>query len=212
MIFTPSNVDDIRRYYEKTYCKLKEFGDRLFFFEAVNCNEDGWQIVLKDSNNDYVTISLEEEAPYNMDFALPHKAMFPFKNTVFMLQRIPARQYKRGICPDNTQIIDIFSNKPVILEFKKLEMFINKPGYVSLNEALYGKTGSTVVGVAMGPRLAFNKVMQVAYVDCTPVAQFSRTTNKMGPIEGGSAALYELFKPELMSVLDVHYEKQPEFR
>ena len=133
------------------------------------------------------------------------------KNTVFMLQRIPARQYKRGICPDNTQIIDIFSNKPVVLEFKKLEMFINKPGYVSLNEALYGKTGSTVVGVAMGPRLAFNKALQVAYVDCTPVAQFYRSDNKIGPLGLGNSALYELFKPELQSALDVHYEKQPEF-
>lgn len=210
MNFSTQNVDDIRRYYEKTYCKLKEFGDKLWFLQKIETTPDGYEVRLVDSDNETWVILLDNEEPYHMDFALPHKAMFNFRNTVFQLQRIPARQYKRGIHPENTQLIEIFTGKSLTLDFKRLESFINKQAYISLNEAIFGKRGSTVVGMALSPRMAWNALNQMVFVDNVGVAVYDRAANKLKTPDGMANA-YKLFKPEVQALLDPHYATQPTF-
>lgn len=208
MKFSPSNVDDIRRYYERTFCKLPEHGDKLFFLEVVVGTDEGWEVRLKDSNQDVYAILLEEEAPYEMNFALPHRALFPFKNSVLLLERIPARQYKRGIGTENTRLVDVFSGKQVTLDFKKLEAFVSKSNYSSVNEALFAKRGMTVVGVALSSRVSFYCPDQVFYVDTVPFAKYNREKNLILPVADSA---YKLFSTELKKLVDLQHPIQPLF-
>lgn len=208
MKFSPSNVDDIRRYFERTYCKLPEHGDKLFYLEEVVGTDEGWEVRLKDSNQDVYAILLEEEVPYEMNFALPHRALFPFKNSVLLLERIPARQYKRGINGDNTRLIDVFSGKAVALDFKKLEAFIQKSKYSSVNEALFAKRGTAVVGLALSQRISFYCPEQLFYVDLVPFAKYNREKNIIVPV---SDRAYQLFASELKKLVDKQYPTQPLF-
>lgn len=208
MKFKPSTVDDIRRYYEKTFCKVVEHGDKLFFLEQVASNHEGWEVRLKDSDNELYSILLEENAPYEMNFALPHRALFNYRNTVCLLERIPARQYKRGINQDNTRIVEVFNNKVQALDFRRLEAFVKKMSYCSVNEALFAKRGAGVVGVALSSRISFYTPAQSFYVDMVPFAQYIRAENIIVPIAENA---YRLFAPELKQLVDLSHPTQPMF-
>lgn len=208
MKFQPSNVDDIRRYYEQTYCKVPEHGDKLFYLQNTVHSADGWEARLVDSDGDIYSIILEEETPYEMNFALPHRALFNFKNTVCLLERIPARQYKRGINTENTRIVEVFSGKQQALDFRRLEAFVKKVSYCSVNEALFAKRGATVVGVALSPRISFYAPSQTFYVDLVQFAQYNREKNLIVPV---LEKAYRLFAPELKKLVDVSHPTQPQF-
>jgi len=206
--FKPSTVDDIRRYYEGSYCKVPEFGDKLFLLKQVVAASEGVEIRLKDSQDDLYTILLEEEAPYEMNFALPHRAIFNYRDTVYLLERVPARQYKRGITSENTHIIEVFSGKPQGLSFARLEAFVTKSSYCSVNEVLFGKRRGTVAGLALSPRLSFHTPSQTFYMDCVPFAKYLREQNLLVPVADKA---YKLFVSELKKLVDSNHPTQPLF-
>jgi hypothetical protein len=209
MIFTSHNIDDIRRYYEGTFIKLKEFGDKLFCMGRPLRDKHGdWEIVLTDSEDVVHSLVLEEGEPYEMSFSLPHRAVFPANGSVYILQRIPAKQYKRGICSDNTKITEVFSGKELPLSFKRLESFITKGTYESVNSALFEKKAPRTVGVALTNRLSFHLPSQSFYVDNQPFATYDRAKNKILPLDG---RMYALFVPHLKRAVIPFHEKQPEF-
>lgn len=209
MIFVPSNSDDIRRYYEGTYVKLQEFGDKLFYLRKVRSDANGdMEVLLEDSDGETLVILLEEDAPYNMNFTLPHRAMFQYGGSAYILQRIPARQYKRGINTENTRIVDAFSGKVSDLSFKRLEAFVSKAAYSSVNEALYEKKNAKTIGVVLSQRIAFYCPQQVFYLDGIPFAMFNRADNTITPY---SQKMYHLFAPELAKLCDLSYPIQPKF-
>lgn len=205
MKFVPSNADDIRRYYEGTYVKLREFGDKLFQLTKVYGNRDGdYEVVLTDSEDNVFSILLEEDEPYHMEFSLPHKACFAFSNSVYMLQRIPARQYKKGITGENTSITEVFTGQPLNLSFKRLEAFVQKMSYVPLNSALFDKKPAKIVGVPLSSRFSFHCPTQCFYVDHLQFAHFNREKNLIEPTHTG---MYSLFASHLKKMVDVQHPK-----
>lgn len=97
MFLDKESYPDFKKYYLNTYIKLKETGDNLYWVDRVD-EEYTTLLSMEDSEK----ILLSHENGYNVDFILPRKASFLHKNVLYHLARTPARQWKKGICKENT--------------------------------------------------------------------------------------------------------------
>lgn len=171
----PNNWKDIDRYYRNTFVKFNEHGDRLFYISKVTPEAISGQC---EDNSEFV-LDLHPDHPYNLGFILPRKAVFQFKNAACLLQRIPARQYRRGICEDNVSIKVIGKeSEGLTVGFKTLAAFCNKAAYPTPHQALYGK-GGPKVSVALNKRLSYEKLSSRFYIDHFAVGKFDRDAHRI---------------------------------
>lgn len=170
MQFTYSNRDDIRRYFRGTFVKFQEFGDVLFYINDVL----GDAVHGVDENDDDFILHLHDDRPYQVDFVLPHKAVYQHGRNVALVQRYPARQYRRGICEDNINIRNLIGGEALAVNFANLKVFVNKPNYRSLKEAISGR--NNLFSVAVTPRFAFDKRSAQLWLMNKAIAQYNRET------------------------------------
>ncbi len=189
MKFAPSTFSDIRKYFDSTYAKFAELGEKLLFIQRIR--EDA--ITAVDSAGDVYELVLEEAAPYEMTYTLPHRALFTHKGKAYMLQRIPARQYQRGINTSNTQIISVPDGKKMPLTWDLLDSFTNKQDYQLLGDAVFGKYNKDVLAVPLSPRSMFDRRSQGIYFDRKCVASVKRDDKKV--------VVVSLFKEEIEEML-----------
>lgn len=187
MEIVPSNWRDADKYYRGTYVKFKEHGEKLFFIDVVTETE----IHGKDEDDNTFILYLDEDAPYTLDYILPSRAVFNYKSTAYMLQRVPARQYQRGLSAGNTRVIEIPSGARRDFNFQMLKAFVNKQNYPTLKDAIFGKAKEKVLAVSS--RMSFGRESRVLYVDCTPVGEFNRETNTF--------RINTMFNPELKELI-----------
>jgi len=187
MQFVPSVWQDIRKYYEGSYVKFSEYGESLFFIERVR--ED--HIIGQDEQADPFILTLDEEVPYTLTYNLPHKGLFVKDGYTYMLHRVPAQQYSRGITTGNTKIVEVTTGKAQSLTFQMLRAFVEKQPYVSLAEALHSK--GDMKCVALSRRFAFHRPKQLLYVDTTPIGSYNRKENVM-------EVAHKAFIPEIMQL------------
>lgn len=195
MEFTSSNWRDIQKYYEGTYVKFTEFGDRLFYIAQVR--PEGISGI--DDEDTAFELYLSDAYPYTVNYLLPHKATFQWKDSVYMLQRIPARQYRRGLCSDNTQITNVATGNNVDVNFQSLKAFVSKPSYSSFSNAFHSKAKTKAI--ALSPRMTYLRTGWIL-IDNRKIAQFDYNSKKI-------TLLYKIFLPEIMQhMLDhnEHYE------
>ncbi len=170
MQFTTDNWDDIRKYYLGSFIKLKEHGDLLFRIDHVDRTrvsgtvEDGREFILYMNN----------ENPYEIDYVLPHKSFFQYGKDACQLFRIPARQYMRGICVQNTAVSKF---SPVgersemgALDFPVLKAFVAKQPFHSLTTAVSKHNPDGLRSFVLTPRMAFHRSTKNLYIDFTKVA------------------------------------------
>ncbi len=189
MKFAPSTYADIRKYFDSTYAKFAELGEKLVFINRIR--EDS--ITATDSEGNVYELVLEEYAPYEMTYTLPHRALFSHEGRAYMLQRIPARQYQRGINTSNTQIISVPDGKKMPLTWELLDSFTNKQDYQLLAEAVFGKYNKDVLSVPLSSRSMFDRRAQKIYFDRQCVATISR--------EGKLIRVVSLFEEEVREML-----------
>ncbi len=134
MLLTPSNWEDIKRYYLQTFIKLEGYGDKLFYIEVVNPEE----IITKDKDGKEFVITLHEEAPFSIDFSMPHRTMYQLGQYAFCLSRIPAKQYHRGISSYNTMIKVLTTEGwgSQNVNFTNMEGYVSKQAFKNLKEAI----------------------------------------------------------------------------
>ena len=128
-----------------------------------------------DDGNDFV-VFMNRAKPFSLDYVLPHKAVFQVDKDVYLLERIPARQYKRGLCSDNTSISRVgISERPmrINLSFELLQKFTCKQDYFTLKQALAGK--DTNNAYALNSRMSYHKSGAI-YVDKICIANYSSGT------------------------------------
>jgi hypothetical protein len=164
-----SNYVDIDKYYNKTYIKLEEFGDRLFYIQGVSSEK----VFGLDEDQTYFELLLGDEYPYTVNFILPHKAIFQHKDSVYMLQRIPARQYRRGLCSDNTQMMNVITGLRIDINFTTLKSFITKQPYLSFKQAFEYK--GKAQHLTLTSRMSFNRRTGEIYMDFRIIAHYDRT-------------------------------------
>ena len=168
MLVIPENAADIERYYRNTYVKFAGFGDRLFYIQQVNEQEITG---INDEDGEFV-LYMNKKEPFNLEYMLPHKAVFQVGLDVYLLERIPARQYKRGLCNDNTQITRVGPNSGrADLNFKLLKLYAEKQNYFSLKQAVFGDKGLNAY--ALNSRMSFLKGSQELYVDRKAIGTLS---------------------------------------
>jgi len=126
MIFSTKNWKDIQRYYEGTFVKFKETGERLWWIKKVLPDE----VKAQDVDGFEVSIDLSED--YEITYALPSRAVYQDNVHASILIRIPAKQYYRGINSSNTKLMRMSalgSWHVNNLSFEKLQQFVDKPSY-----------------------------------------------------------------------------------
>lgn len=122
------NWHDVEKYFYDTYVKFQETGDVIYRITGVNSE----YITAVSLQGDEVGIDLKK--PYTLDFILPKKTSFNMGQTAFHVSRVPARQWKKGICKANTNFAKYSAAKGwhgISWDHALLEGFVNKPGYVS---------------------------------------------------------------------------------
>lgn len=170
MQFKSSNFEDIRKYYQGTYIKLKEYGDTLFRIDSVSSNcvsgmvEDGREFLLY----------MNDDHPYEIDYVLPHKSFFQYGKDACLLYRIPARQYMRGLSPQNTDVAK-FSPDGVLktggeLDFEVLKAFVSKQPFFSLSTATGKANPNGLRSFVLTSRMAYHRASKGIYIDFTRVA------------------------------------------
>jgi hypothetical protein len=201
MFFTPENREDIKKYFQGTYLKFKpddsgKFdSNTLFYIDHI----DSYVVTGKVEDGREFKLFLSEEHPYEVDYVLPHKSFFQYDKHAMLLQRVPARQYHRGLCAENTSLSYLDVDKGAIgaaeLSFAALKAFVMKQKFMTLKEAITSKKQSCVLNT----RMMFVPKNNQIYVDFEPVAR----------VNPGSTIqiIKPLFKHELMQYLHSNNEQ-----
>ncbi len=195
MLFTPANHEDISKYYRKTFVKFKETGDMLFFIREVNSE----RVSGTSQDGTPFDLFLSEDFPYEVDYVLPRKSFFDYNNHAALLQRIPAKQYQRGVSSGNVSVSLLKaggSPSEMPLDFSVLKAFVSKQVFENLDTAV----NSDKTSVVLSSRFAFTPANRKIYADYTCVGQ-------MLPKRKEIKCFYALFKPELERLaLDTAYK------
>lgn len=180
MIFVPSVAQDISKYYKNSFVKFEEFGDEFFQITGISSKA----VKFKRANGDEGEIALHEDAPYDLKFTLPHKSYFQKGQNAYLLARLPARQYSRGITGENCIIYGLTANGEFVnsgLNFTMLQAFANKPHFLSITDSVRMKS---MKSCCLSPRFAVCSVGGV-YVDTVHIGSYQidqkRTIFKVRP-------------------------------
>lgn len=167
MQFVPSCHDDISRYFRGTFVKFQEYGDKLFYIRDVHSRE----ISGTTEDHQEFRLYMKEDMPYNVEFLLPRKSFFQMDRHAVLLSRIPAKQYRRGICRENTSIASLDVSGMFQMEevgFSSLRAYVNKQEFPSLNVAVANKEKNH--SIALSPRMAYVSRTRTLFIDDLPVA------------------------------------------
>ena len=101
--FTSAGAEDFRRRYENTFGWILLRNERQFA-EIKEVSEFEVKFSLGGNVNFYISA----DAPIDFEFAPLNRAWYntPEKNKIYYVERLPARQWKRGICNTNTRIVN----------------------------------------------------------------------------------------------------------
>jgi len=189
------NWKDIDRYFRHTYVKVDGYGDTLFFIDHVNPNN----ISGTTEDNDYFEIELHNHQPFNLSYVLPHKAVFQFNKRAVLLQRVPAKQFKRGLHADNVSLSFTDTGVPIDVTLPALKAFTTKQRYFSFSEAFLSK-GNKYLSFALTSRMSCAKASGGIFIDTTKIATFLHESKKI-------VMEKKAFKPEVERHLALHQDK-----
>lgn len=197
MLFNSETSNDVSKYFRGCYVKFPQTGDYLCMVDSVDSERIIGKIFTPDSEGNW------DERPYQhplfegveIDFVLPKKSYFNYDGSAHFLYRIPARQYRKGICPENTAVIRMSSNgglHGINFNFHMLTAYVNKQQFLP-----FGTTGKNSYAVA--PRMAVSKQGHI-FVDKTIV----------GFYDGKSIIVrHKLFQEDVEKVLKAHNQVIP---
>jgi hypothetical protein len=196
MLFIPENQNDIAKYFRQSFLKFKpsegdEWNpDTLFFIDNV----DRFIVTGKVDDGREFKIYLSNDHPYVVDYILPHKSFFQYGDHAVLLERVPARQYFRGITCENTALHyrkpdGTIANQD--LSFKTLQAYVKKQKFFTIQEALAQRKVKSCV---MNSRMMIVPDTRSIYVDFTEIA-------KVEPDNKTIKMTAPLFLPELRRAL-----------
>ena len=187
MLFTSSSSGYIEKYFHGTFVKFKEFGDKLFKITSVSCNS----VMGVDQDDMDFELCLSDYHPYEVDYVLPHRAVFQYKDRAMLMQRVPARQYKRGLCDQNVRIVDIGSGETTSIGFPILKSYVTKQKYFTLTEAIKHK--GKLKSYALNSRMSFISATKVLKIDTSKIGFYDSPTNTL--------FVNKLFAPDVLSLM-----------
>lgn len=191
MKFCQDNWEDIKKYFDKSYMKFPLIGDEVVYVEQVGATG----MRGKQSNpefDEWVFTFANNPQGTEVEFVLPHKSFFEYEDRVFFLSRLPSKQYKRGICRDNTQVmvltVDGFDT--VELSLALINAYTAKPSFQGFRVDRVGQA------YAVSPRMAVDQVGRI-FIDRTRVGYIDVQARSI-------SCSHELFLPEFDRVLKMN--------
>lgn len=190
-----SNIKDVSKYYERTYIIVPEISPKHVMLLSSVSNKG---MVLRDSrDNQQGLISFDGGFEYEIQSPLTtRKAWFMHDNHAYLISRIPARMWRKGISQENTAIFRLTTTN----EFVGCSV---SDGL--LNAFLQYKPSPQIPPApsmqVFSKEWAFNGKTNMLFLWNTPVARWSRRTNELFvPKE-----LKELTMPQVMEKAKVKY-------
>jgi hypothetical protein len=179
------NKGDIQKYYLGTFVKFQETGDRIWKLFKIS-NSD---VLCVDCDGFEVAIDLE--VGYNLEYAIPSRCLFQLGETAALLYRRPARQYYRGIHPENTGVAILHGGKWVETELTHalIQQYVDKPCYQSVMSL-----SSTQVSYALSKHFALGNTGELFCL-----------TQPIGSIKNKVVSVNKLFVEELKPLIPVDY-------
>ena len=174
MEFKRENWKDIERYFHGTWVKFQEYGDTLFYISRVRPDHVAGTT---DTDTEFL-MELHDDQPYVVEYVLPHRAVFQYGNRAAMIRRIPAKQYRRGLCSDNTSCFYPDTNSPIDIGKKVLQAYTNKAAYSSFTDAFHTKSDKRQT-IALSPRMWARRSTGEIYMDLTKIAEYIRSDKKL---------------------------------
>lgn len=174
MLLIESNSSDIQKYYEGSWIKLREFGDKPFFVQKVT--REG--VYFTDVDNEEGIIYLSDDVPYELNMVLPNKAAFQYNGYAYLMARIPARQYHRGITTANCiiQRLDSEGWRKASLNGPILSGYMGKPNYRELDDVIEACKNSE----ALSSRFSYQASSKRIYCDTMHVATVNPSLKFIG--------------------------------
>lgn len=96
-------VSDFSRRYEETYVLVKfpnQEKENVFHVDHVQ-RDDDHGAVLQLSSDEYGSITLNLGTQHEILFKYPNVGTFQYGKDAYFFRRLPARQYRRGLCSGN---------------------------------------------------------------------------------------------------------------
>lgn len=204
MKFCVENIKDISKYFQGTFVKFTDM--RGVYADGSECPPAEELVHTIDSiqgatirgkrweHGEYVPYQFllygEHEAPApEVEFILPKKGWFNTKHGATLLFRVPARQYRRGVCDDNTSILSLLGDSfnPQSVSVETLHDYIQKPKF--------GGFGMQLRSYAVSKRLAVSTTGKI-YVDKISIGTIN--------YDAATIQALPLFHSELEQVLKDH--------
>lgn len=138
MKFCQENHADIKKYFQGSFIKFPQAGDTVHFVDRVESTYIRGRLYSQNAEGKYEDqpfvfhLNPKDDNTPEVEFILPRKSYFNFDNAAYMLYRIPARQYHRGVTPDNTAIARLAMNgefPSYNLGFDRLTAYVGKQAF-----------------------------------------------------------------------------------
>lgn len=168
------NWADVKKYFEETYIKYAPLGEGVFYVENVTDSS----VQLRTQSGESHMLSFSQ--PFVLDYILPHKACFQYKKYAVLLQRRPARMWKKGLTTKNCFLASLqdrlWLNTEV--DFNSYLGFINKPSYINYFDALSGFKEGSLISAALSPRISMDYSKDI-YVDTVKIGHVAPSLRKV---------------------------------
>ena len=186
MLITSATYEDCKKYFQHTWVKFKEEGDKIWYITSVDIH----YIYAKSITDEEILIDITEGG-YTIEYLIPKKTIFQHGEHAVMLSRIPARMWKKGMSKQNTQFQSLTFDGWKSKEFDMgvIDGFVNKPCYYSVEDALNEFTKSEhLQSAALSPRIALSRKGSV-YIDNVLVGRYLQ--------EKKTLSVKKIFSPEI---------------
>lgn len=132
MLATTKNWPDIKKYYQGTFVKLAELGEVPLFVDKVTSTA----IFFVNKDNEKVELQLCDEG-YDLNYCIPKKTVFQLGDLAHIIERVPARMWRKGLTSENSCISTINETGEFFAipwGMDAVNAFVNKQQYHTLWE------------------------------------------------------------------------------
>lgn len=170
-----NNYQDAKKYYEGCWIKVAECGDRIYTVDSVTRKYTDLSSPPRGDNDEDAEIRIDMEKGYNIQYVIPKKTVFQFGESALLLQRIPARMWRKGMDQKNTEFLTLSAKgvwKKIAMSTDVIEGFVNKPSYLSVEDATH-QFKFSLESAAITPRISLTKEGSV-FIDTIFVGKLKR--------------------------------------
>lgn len=198
MKFCRQTSSDIKKYFQGSYIKFPEAGEVLHYIDRVDTDSIRGKLWAPDEKGVYSSepfvywLNNEDGSTPEVEYILPRKSYFNYDGRAFLLLRVPARQYHRGLTGENTSVVAVGADgnfTPYSLNFEVLTAYVGKQSFLHFAQR-------SVSSYAVSRRIAVSASGQV-FIDKVKVGTINYDDRTITVVS-------DLFIPELQRVVKEH--------